>query len=480
MIVSHVIDLHYSELTNRQWEKLFRKLTFHDAKDREVKAYKLLKGGRVRLPRGAWSLLPDNVVVDDSRSEPKGRILHFTGTLDAQLKDKSFSGQAIATRQALDKEQGIVIAQPGWGKTNAALWILAHLGTPSIVFVHTEDIFQQWLQRIEDLVPEARVGQLQGSNWTHGDIDVAMVQTVVRDITRWRKIWAEKYGAIVIDECHHAPAASWEMILNNSPSRYRIGFSATATRADGLHPLMQKLIGPTIYKEKFESKVPVTVEPHQSDFYFAYRGPFDWANLQNALVKDDKRNRLIAELALREIKAGHSVLVLSRRIEHLERVMYLMDTLGDNTGNVQILTGSVPKPKRRSMLDKFRAGKIKCILATQLADEALDVPILSRVILTYPGKHEGRIIQQVGRALREHPLKEDALIIDIVDDNISVLRRQYEERLSAYKSMKIPVGKLKEPNRPKTAKERRQKVAAEARKRMRTARAKRQLRATRR
>jgi superfamily II DNA or RNA helicase len=149
---------------------------------------------------------------------------------------------------------------------------------------------------------------------------------------------------------------------------------------------------------------------------------------------------------------GHSVLVLSREIDHLEAIFdHIQLEHGFDEGWTQLYTILAAKlktkPERRELLDKFRAGEIKCVLATQLADEALDVPILSRVFLTFPGKHDGRIIQQVGRALREHPEKRDAVIYDVVDDLVGVLRRQWMMRKRAYKQMKIRVATIKKVRR---------------------------------
>jgi superfamily II DNA or RNA helicase len=154
----------------------------------------------------------------------------------------------------------------------------------------------------------------------------------------------------------------------------------------------------------------------------------------NTLVADPERNREIAEVAEEEAYEGNSVLILSRRIEHLELISEQM-----NGTSREILTGKRSKKDRARILQDFRDGKISVLLATQLADEALDIQRLSRVILTFPGKHEGRIIQQIGRALRQHPDKTEALIFDVVDDHVGVLRRQWNLRKQTYKTNKISI-----------------------------------------
>jgi superfamily II DNA or RNA helicase len=440
VIVSKYIDLKRDELSEREWRRLFSKLTFFDADQREVKSYRLLKGGRVRIPRGAWSLLPNHVEYEDRRIRPSGASLTFGGTLDYSDADVAFEGQQDALRAILDQEQGLVIAQPGFGKTMVALAAICEMKTPTLVLVHTKDVFDQWTDYAAKWIPGVRLGEIQGQpdKWVHGDIDVAMVQTMREYLPHFRREWADKYGAVIVDEAHHAPADTWEQILNAIPAVFRLGFTATKTRADGLHPFMKALIGPIIYEQKFKSKVPVEVMPLKTSFRFSYRGRYDWSALLAALISDPTRNKLIGEAVQRQVAKGQSVLVLSRRIEHLERMEAEI-----NLDDAVVLTGRESRTRRREILDKFRSGEIRCVLSTQLFDEAIDAPIISRVFLTFPGKHDGRIIQQIGRALREHTDKDNAIVFDVVDDKVSVLRRQWMERKRTYGKLKIKVKKTK-------------------------------------
>jgi superfamily II DNA or RNA helicase len=441
MIVKSTIILQASELSEREWVRLFSKLTFFDAKQQEVKTYKRLSGARVRIPRGAWNLLPDHVRYVDQRVLPRrARKLNFLPILGAEGR----TGQQEAAQAALDEEQGLVIAQPGFGKTQVALAVIAKVKTPWIVFVHTEDIFNQWVEYAQKAIPNAEIGMIQGPRWEVKDVTIAMVQTVGQNLGTFRRDFADKFGGVVVDEAHHAPAETWELILNACPARYRLGFTATESRADGMQPFMAHLLGPVIYRQKFSSPIPVRVVPLKTGFKFPYRGHYDWMRLQAAMERDPARNRLIAETAVRQVTKGHSTLVLSRRVKHLTNIYDQMALLDEDImGGVVILTGKVPRPRRKQIMEQFRAGEIRCLLATQLADEALDVPILSRVILAWIGKHDGRIIQQIGRALRPHDDKTDAAIIDMVDDTVSILRKHWMERKETYKKLGIKVMKLK-------------------------------------
>ena len=438
MIVSNTILIDADELTKRQWQRLFSDLRYADDEGNEYEPWKLYGHGVVEIPRGAWTLLPDSVTYTDRRTFPEAPTHVPTIELDAKLPDgREFTGQRDAVRTILEQEQGLVIAQPAFGKTNVILATLAVLGTRSLVLVHTHDILKQWEDRVKDVLPTAKLGVMQGSRHEIGDITLATVQTFLRRL-REDPTLAMEFGAVVLDEAHHAAASSFEQILNSMHARYRIGVTATERRADGKHPYMQRVIGPVIYRQKFESKVPVECVPVYTSFQYFMRHANDYRGLLDRLIVDEARNKMIANRIRTRQGEGHSTLVLSREIQHLNHVSAELDSLGIEH---ELLTGERPKAVRDEILKRFRAGQIKCVLATQLADEALDVPVLSNVVLTFPGKHDGRIVQQVGRALREHPDKEKAVIDDFVDWFTPVLRGQWLKRRPAYKKMRIPIKK---------------------------------------
>jgi len=434
VIVSNALVLDIDELSEAEWRKVFDAMRF-EAEGEVYEPWKISpRDGTIILPRGCWSLIPDHVRYEDFRVFPEMPELEYEGVLDATTDDgRSFEGQMDAVKSILEQQQGLVIRPPGSGKTQIILAVAAVVGTRVLVLVHTEDILQQWIERAEELIPDTEVGIIRANDFRIRHINIATVQTFKRRLMEEPEL-AQHFGMVVLDEAHHAAASTFEFILNEMPARYRIGVTATDKRADGKHPYMRQVIGPVIYRQKFKSKVPVKVIPiRKHNFRYRLRGSWDYRGLLDKLVADEARNNEIARQADRMIARGHSVLVLSREIMHLKRIQAAMKH------EAEILTGERTKETRKEIIHQFREGKVKCVLATQLADEALDVPILSCVILTFPGKHDGRIIQQVGRALREHPEKEKAVIIDIVDENVNVLRRQWFARKKAYKKMGIPI-----------------------------------------
>jgi superfamily II DNA or RNA helicase len=437
VIVDSAILLKPEELSERKWEKLFTRLTFNDADDIEVQAYEDSARG-VRIPRGAWRWLPDSLEVTDLRTRPKMPKLYCSVTLDAE----GFSGQQDALRAMFEHEQGIVVRQPGSGKTQIAMAFIASCKTRVLVIVHTRDLVKQWQDYAKVAIPSIELGRIGAGHMTVGHLTIATVQTLKRHTNAGRKFWGQ-FGAVIVDETHHAAAESWEWVLNVCPAYYRFGLTATMRRSDGRHPLVTMLVGPVIHKGKFKSQVPILMRPVETKFQGVYNGPYDWQRLLNQIMDDKPRNQLIAKIAVREMKAGNSVLVLSRQIGHLQNIRSEIFAQTGSIKGIVMLTGQTATHRERHRaIQAMREGKVRILLATQLADEGLDVPILNRVLLTWPGKHDGRIIQQIGRAIRTHPDKVDAIIYDFVDETPDVLGRQFRERLRTYSELGIQKGKV--------------------------------------
>lgn len=439
MKVGATLKIGMDELSGSEWRKLEKSLTFVKPNGDVVISYrKRVSRGDYVLPRGAWYLLPNHIRYDDERTRPKLPKLDFTLTLDDVKKDERFKGQSQAVEDMLANEQGLVIRPPGTGKTQIALAFAAVCKTRVLVLVHTEDILNQWVEYIASAIPEleGKVGVIRGSECRIEQITVATVQTLYRSYLDKGYRWWTQWGALIADEAHHVSAPTWEAVINACPAYFRFGFTASPTRADGKHPTMRFIVGPIIHRQKFSSPVKLEVVPIRTEFRAIYRGPFDWGRLLGLLIRDEGRNQQIAQTVIDEIEDGNSVLVLSRRIEHLENLYELI-----GNGSVEILTGELPKAKRKKLLHDFRSGEIRCLLSTQLADEALDVQRLNRVVLTFPGKAEGRLIQQVGRAIRMHVEKKDAVIYDFVDRRVGVLNRQWDQRKRTYLKEGISIQK---------------------------------------
>jgi superfamily II DNA or RNA helicase len=432
--VGSTISIGWDELSERERERLYRALSFPTANGDVMTCYRRFPERKIEIPRGAWDHVGQLDYID-SRTKPPAPKLKFTVELDRTDLDPRFEGQSKCVATMLAEEQGIVIRAPGTGKTQIALAFAAQCKTTVLVLVHTKDILDQWVEYAGNALPGTKIGVIQGSKETYGQITIAMVQSLKRfygDSQWWRQ-----WGAVILDEAHHAAAKSFESVLNACPAFYRFGFTATNSRADGMQPYHVHLLGPVIHKQKFSTPINTTVKPIYTDFRFNYRGRYDWSTLLNRLVTDEGRNKQIAAVVDRECGNGNSVLVLSRRIEQLERISELLESPGE------ILTADRGRAERKRILAEFREGGIRCVLATQLADEALDVPRCNCVVLVHPGKHDGRITQQIGRAIRKFEGKRHASIYDVVDKRVGVLANQWRERKRTYGKLGLKIQKRK-------------------------------------
>lgn len=437
-LVDNYIRLEKGELKKKDERKLLDFLTFCPKEGTELFRYRRRAStGELWLPRGVLDKLPDYIEWRDRRSFPKLPKYEPNIVLDFKDDDREFYGQEQCVNSMRRHQQGTIHRQPGTGKTQIALYFAATVGTRTLVIVHTEDILQQWLSYSQDAIPDMPIGVIRGpSDDRYAQLVIATIQTLSqRDypIEFWRM-----FGCTIEDEVHHGAAATHEKVISQTTSRYRFGFSASKTRADNMQQLIRYSFGRMIHDQKFVAPIPVTVEKIKTEFHPGvsvsgnmYRRRAQWQKMITNLIADAKRNRQIAKWTASKLDEDRSVLVLSRRIEHLQNIAEILER---KYGYDPVILAAqlMRKPERKKMVEAFRNGEIKCVLATQLADEALDVPILSAVALAYPGKHTDLILQQVGRALREHKGKHDAVIGDFYDRHVKNLRSQYHGRRRFY------------------------------------------------
>jgi superfamily II DNA or RNA helicase len=441
-VIDSQLRLNMRELTAQQAANLIAAATFYPEDGVRVQAYRYEAGeGVLRLPRGMLSALPrEGVTLKDKRSFPV-RAKH---EVNLELDTGDFQGQREAVEAIKYHQQGIVRRPPGTGKSLIQLAAIAEIGTRALVIVHTEELLEQWLKYCRQVVPSMKVGIIQGKQLRIGDITIAMIQTLSERY--FEEAFWRQFGYTVIDECHHlAPGSTYEYVINQTTSRYRIGTSASAQRSDKMHPFHEMVYGPVLHELGVSLKFPVTVEKLKTDYRSRYRAsgnPGQNRSRYNKMIKDivndEPRNRLIAQRTDKAIQDGRLVLVLSRRIEHLTNIKSLMEE------DATVLTGKgMSKIDRREVVKQFKAGEIRCILATQLADEGLDIPALNTVVLPYPSRFADKLFQQVGRALRTNADKTDALIIDVVDRKQKTLNRQWSDRRKAYREWKFKIKKSK-------------------------------------
>jgi superfamily II DNA or RNA helicase len=348
---------------------------------------------------------------------------------------------------AIEKNfDGIYQAPAGSGKTVTILLAIAKLGLKSIIIVNTKDILWQWQERVVDFLgPDIEIGQIGDDDfYVSPQITIATAQTLHR---RFESLESEgffdDFGFMCLDECHHATADTYRHIVNRFSAGYRIGVSATPEKT-GDFRLAERVLGPIFHVTEPE-EVDTLVKPKivciTTDFKFPFKATMsryqrsNYPDLLKALIEDPKRNELIVDRIMQN-KGTHQ-LVISKRLDHLDRLFDMVEAAGYPDEMIK-LTGK-ESPEERQYAKATLETRPSIVFST-LADEALDVPRLDRIHLTYPQRNTGLITQQIGRVERSHEGKESAIVYDYADRKCGVLESQYRERLfQVYKKRALEI-----------------------------------------
>lgn len=373
------------------------------------------------LPRGLVSTLLkhypkiqiiDRTVLSPERFRPS-RIL---------LKD--YQEEALAA--LLRKNQGILVSPPGSGKTILGIELMVHRGQKALVLCHTIDLVRQWVSRFEQFT-DIKPGIIQGDTYEIRDITIGTVQSLTRPLDH---SFTRQFGMVLLDECHHVPAATFQQLVDQFPACYRYGLTATPEREDGLGFIITAVLGPIIHQVEKDTLVAngsilkPTVKVVQTRTYIPFVESYQ--ELLAKIVKDEARNRLIVSYVLKETAAGHYCLVLSERVRHA-RELYLRFMEQAPEISAYCITGQDSKETRQKAINAMNAGTGRVLLSTKLADEGLDIPRIDRLFLTCPVRAVNKVTQQIGRIQRTFPGKRDAIVYDFIDNN-SLAESQFRTR----------------------------------------------------
>ncbi|MHC4391546.1 MAG: DEAD/DEAH box helicase [Planctomycetota bacterium] len=405
-----------------------------------------MDGAHARIPRGALTDLAavleeegGRLEVDDQRipGEPLGGV-----TLSVKLRPY----QERAVEALVVAEQGVVTAP--W--TAMGLGTIARLARSACVIVHTADLLEQWRDRVRAALG-IEAGAVGGGVFDPRPVTLAMVQSLGRLPKKELEAFTARFGVVVLDEAHHAPASTFAGLISRFPARFRFGLSATPDRADGLP--IEPFVGPRVFEVTRADLIrdgflaPVRVVPIITDVA-PVASPRDFAPFFAELVTDPGRNELIVRIASECAQRDRSTLVLSDRVAHCQRLAAELRAIGVDA---ESLTGSVKKTERAELLDRFRAGTLAVLVASQLADEGLDAPRLSRLILATPTRAAGRVIQRVGRLMRPEPGKASPIVYDLLDDH-PIAKSQWRARQAAYRAALGEEARIDAPRRMPAAK----------------------------
>ncbi len=419
------------------------RLATHD-KPRIVSCAELTPS-HIGLPRGCLdvaieliSSLGITVELDDRRSRGAEIEVAFNGVLRP--------GQEDAVAALLPHDIGVLAATTAFGKTVVAAKLAAARGVNTLVLVHRRQLMDQWVERLGAFldVSPGTIGKIGGGKRKpSGLIDIALIQSLVRkgevdDIVG-------DYGHLIVDECHHLSAVSFELVARRAKARYVLGLSATVTRKDGHHPIIFMQCGPV--RKRVDARAEAARRPFDHHVRIrptTFRLPDSEAmaatvpiqDVYRALAGDEDRNALIFNDVLAALEAGRSPVVITERTDHLEA---MADRLSRFAKNVIVLRGGQSERKRREAIDRLAAipeQDERVIVATgRYLGEGFDDERLDTLFLTMPIAWRGTLAQYAGRLHRLHDAKRNVLIYDYVDRDVPVLARMAAKRAAGYSAI---------------------------------------------
>ncbi len=396
---------------------------------------------RLMLPRGTLheieklvSKSGGKVEVIDRRPALATADLSFIGTLTAT--------QSAAVEAMLGHEEGVLVAPPGAGKTVMACAAIARRSTTALVLVHRKQLLEQWSDRLQKFLGLSKneIHFLGKARNPDAPVALGMFPTLAR--SEFPEALLAKYGHVIIDECHHVPAASFEAAMKRCSARYILGLTATPNRKDGLQKILFLQCGPirhridldhsaeqsrTVFLREFSLRLPAGKE----------RLPIH--QIWEHLIQSGERNRAIASDVSAALEEQRFCALLSDRKEHLNALESLiLEKFPADC--IYRIDGSTNQKLRTTILcnlhSKATKGEPFVLLATaSLLGEGFDMPELDTLFLAMPISFKGRLIQYAGRLHRFSEKKKSVRIYDYVEPDHPLTAQMYRKRTAAYREM---------------------------------------------
>lgn len=395
-------------------------------------------GKHIGLPIGCLDELREMLknlgvgVALEDRREPGSLI-------DAGFRGELRPEQAEAAALMLKHDTGVLAASTAFGKTVVATYLIAKRGVNALILVHRKQLMDQWCERLAsflDMDPK-RIGRIGGGTGKPaGIIDVAMIQSLVRKGAVSDLV--SRYGHLVVDECHHVSAPSFEQVARRCPAKYMTGLSATVTRKDGHHPIILMQCGPIRFrtdarKDAVQRPFDHRVIVQETGFTGPSGDGVRIHDIYAALVVNPDRNRMITNAVVAAVNAGRCPVLLTERRDHMDALVRLL------TGKVPhliVLAGGMGRKQRKAVAAQLAVvppGEGRLLIATgKYLGEGFDDARLDTLFLGMPISWRGTLAQYAGRLHRLHDQKRDVLIYDFADVDAPMLNRMFHRRLAGY------------------------------------------------
>ncbi len=426
-----------------------------------------LRFGTYNIPRFIFcgEMHPDRIVLPRGTADAaEGLFRQAGGRLEIEDQRPSwpnceftFHGELTPDQQsAVDAmvvhDDGVLIAPPGAGKTVMGCAIIAARKTPTLILVHRKTLLEQWCSRLETFLglDKKEIGVLTANGAPdHAAVAIGMIQTFGKS-PHPGALFAP-FGQVIIDECHHVPAASFEAVMKTCTARHFLGLTATPNRKDGLQKILFLQCGPIRHRMEPEAdpsidRILIVRDIHLGLPPEELRMPVH--QVWEMLANHEERNRIIASDIAEALRNERHCAVLSDRKEHLATLEKLVgEMVPEHLTCICRIDGTMGKKARAAILSKItshaESGAGFALLATSsLVGEGFDLPQLDTLFLTLPVSFKGRIIQYAGRLHRLCEGKSDVRIYDYVEPEHPLTSHMHRKRMAAYRSMGYQISEV--------------------------------------
>lgn len=398
---------------------------------------------RIHLPRSLVEKIQElfhdagsRLDVTDVRQHPAPIDFAFRGSLEPI--------QQRAVDVLAKHDLGVLVAPPGTGKTVMANALIAHHRVPTLVLCDRQELVDQWRGHLTTHLGLAadQIGQLgAGRKRLSGVVDIATIQSLARREEPWEAFVG--YGLVVVDECHHLPAVSFEATVRRAAVPRWLGLTATPYRRDGLEGILAMQCGPVRHEISLRStaaallRLELIVHETLSDPVPVENPPIQ--DVLRGIAEDEERNAMVCADVLSALAERRNCLVLTQRTDQIDR---FVQRLAAGGASPLVLRGGLGKKARATVRDALSQdgdGGTVLIATASYLGEGFDWPALDTLFLAFPLAWKGRVVQYVGRLLRAHEGKDRVQVHDYVDVLVPVLARMHQKRLAGYASLGVDV-----------------------------------------
>ena len=428
---------HLASLHNPKFYENERLRLSNHATPRLIRCY-VEELDRLGLPRGLLDAAGrviesagSSFELDDQRNDPAMIEVSPTITLSPH--------QQVAVDSLVGHDHAVLVAPTGAGKTVMACAVIAAHLVPTLILVDRTPLVEQWKSRLMEHLGLGRrqIGRVASTAKQSGIIDIATLQAVARRPDASAVF--DGYGLVIVDECHHLPARSFEIAVRDARCRRWLGLTATPYRRDGLEAIITMQCGPVRHEIALADTAAAAltrrlfVHDTQSTAGTGEIGAIQ--DVFRALVEDQVRTRQIAADVTAAVREGRNVLVLTQWTDHLDALAAEVSQRGMEP---LVLRGGLGKKARAAVIDQLNADPAptgQLLLATgSYLGEGFDSPSLDTLFLAFPLAFKGQVVQYIGRILRTNDIKTDVEVHDYVDPG-PVFRKMHSKRLATYATL---------------------------------------------